>query len=110
MIVHYNHDKPTNVYVVNSRLPVYRAYYGDGLGNTIAGLFTRIAPKVASLVKQLGVIGDLAGKVFSFAKDKITSLVKSSGFPSRAPSSAPPLPIDDLLEFYKYDYYYTETP
>jgi hypothetical protein len=81
MIVHYNHDKPTNVYVVNSRLPVYRAYYIDGLGSILTGL--GIAPKVASFVKQLGVIGDLAGNVFSFAKDKITSLVKSRGFPSR---------------------------
>ncbi len=84
MIIHYNHDKPTSVYVVNSRLPVYRAYYGDGFGSTIAGLFTRMAPKVAPLVKQLGMkaiyvirdkginaVGNLAGKAFSAAKDKI---------------------------------------
>ena len=89
MIIHYNHDKPTSVYVVNSRLPVYKAYYGDGLGNCIAGLFTRMAPKVAPFAKQLGMkaidvirdkglsaVGDLAGKAFSAAKDKIVSLVK----------------------------------
>ena len=92
MIIHYNHDKPTSVYVVNSRLPVYKAYYGDGFGSTIAGLFTRMAPKVAPLAKQLGMkaidvirdkgisaVGDLAGKAFSAAKNKITSLVKSRG-------------------------------
>jgi len=78
------------MYVVNSRLPVYRAYYGDGLGNTIAGLFKRIAPKVAPVAKQLAMkaidvirnkginaVGDLAGTAFSTAKNKITSLVKS---------------------------------
>ena len=90
MIIHYNHDKPTSVYVVNSRLPMYSAYYGDGLGTNIVGLFTRMAPKVAPLAKQLGMkaidvirdkgisaVGDLAGKAFSAAKDKIVSLVKS---------------------------------
>ena len=89
MIIHYNHDKPVSVYVVNSRLPVYRAWYGDGLGSTIAGLFTRMAPKVAPLAKQLSMkaidvirdkgisaIGNLAGKAFSTAKDKIMSLVR----------------------------------
>ena len=89
MIIHYNHDKPTHVYVVNSRLPVYRAWYGDGLGSTIAGLFTRLAPKVAPLAKQLGMkaidvirdkgisaVGNLASRAFSAAKDKITSLVR----------------------------------
>ena len=90
MIIHYNHDKLTSVYVVNSRLPVYKAYYGDGFGSTIAGLFTRMAPKVAPLAKQLGMkaidvirdkgmsaVGDLAGKAFFAVKNKITSLVKS---------------------------------
>jgi hypothetical protein len=75
--------------VVNSRLPVYRAWYGDGLGSTIAGLFTRLAPKVAPLAKQLGMkaidvirdkgisaVGILASRAFSAAKDKITSLVR----------------------------------
>ena len=87
MIVHYNHDKPTSVYVVNSRLPVYRAFYGDGFGNVLAGLFTRMAPKVAPFAKQLGMkaidvirdkglgaIGNLAGKAFSTATDRIASL------------------------------------
>lgn len=89
MIIHYNHDKPVSVYVVNSRLPVYRVWYGDGLGDTIAGLFARMAPKVAPLAKQLsmkaidvlrekgiGAIGNLAGKALSAAKDKIVSLVR----------------------------------
>ena len=90
MIIHYNHDKPAQVYVVNSRLPVYRAWYGDGLGNTMAGLFTRMAPKVAPLAKQLSMkaidvikdkgisaVGNLAGKAFTTVKDKLASLVKS---------------------------------
>ena len=90
MIVHYNHDKPRMEYVVISRLPVYKAYYGDGLGNIIAGLFTRMAPKVAPFAKQIGMkaidvirdkglstVGDLAGRTFSTAKVKIISLVKS---------------------------------
>ena len=54
--------------------------------------FTRMTPKVAPLIKQLGMkaidvirdkgisaVGDLAGKAFSAAKNKITSLVKSRG-------------------------------
>ena len=101
MIIHYNHDKPTSVYVVNSRLPVYKAYYGDGFGNLIAGLFTRMAPKVAPLAKQLGmkaidvirdkginVVGDLAGKAFSAAKNKIASLVRRKKQPIVLPSTA----------------------
>ena len=90
MIIHYNHDKPTSLYVVNySRLPVYKAYYGDGFGSTIAGLFTRMAPNVAPLAKQLemkaidvirdkgiNTVGDLAGKAFSAAKNKLMSLVR----------------------------------
>ncbi len=110
MIVHYNHDKPTNVYVVNSRLPVYRAYYGDGLGNTIAGLFTRIAPKVAPVAKQLAMkaidvirnkginaVGDLAGTAFSTAKNRITSLVKSR-FGRKPPQMvSTPLPSTTMM-------------
>jgi hypothetical protein len=89
MIVHYNHDKPVSVYVVNSRLPVYRAFYGNGLGDTIAGLFARMAPKVAPLAKQLsmkaidvlrdkgiGAVGSVASKALSAAKNKIVSLVR----------------------------------
>ncbi|KAK3592175.1 hypothetical protein CHS0354_031429 [Potamilus streckersoni] len=106
MIVHYNHNKPTNVYVVNSRLPVYKAYYGDGLGNIMAGLFTRIAPKVAPIAKQLAMkaidvirnkginaVGDLAGTAFSTAKNRITSLVKSR-FGRKPP---PPLPSTTMM-------------
>ena len=101
MIIHYNHDKPMQVYVVNSRLPVYRAYYGDGLGNIIAGLFTRMAPKVAPIAKQLSMkaidvirdkgisaVGDLAGKAFSAAKDKLVSLVNRKRF-SKKPTPLP---------------------
>jgi hypothetical protein len=100
MIIHYNHDKPVSVYVVNSRLPVYRAYYGDGFGSTIAGLFTRMAPKVAPLAKQLSMkafdvirdkgisaVGNLAGKAFTAAKDKITSLVRRKKQPVVLPST-----------------------
>ena len=102
MIIHYNHDKPVSVYVVNSRLPVYRAYYtwyGDGFGSTIAGLFTRMAPKVAPLAKQLGMkaidvirdkginaVGNLARKAFSAAKYKITSLVRKRKKTTSCPS------------------------
>jgi len=102
MIVHYNHDKPTNVYVVNSRLPIYRAYYGDGLGSNIMGLFARMAPKVAPFAKQagmkaidvirdkgLGVVGDLAGKAFSAVKNKVVSLVR--------PKKKQPLPSTTVM-------------
>ena len=107
MIAHYNQDKPTNVYVVNSRLSVYRAYYGDGLGNTIAGLFTRMAPKVAPFAKQIGMkaidvirdkgitaVGDLAGKAFSAVKNKITSLVSGRKKP---PVKSTPLPSTAVM-------------
>ena len=85
------------VYVVNSRLPVYKAYYGDGLGNTIMGLFTRMAPKVAPLAKQLlmkdidvirdkgiNAVEDLAGRAFSTAKDKIMSVKKRKQPPAKS--------------------------
>ena len=97
MILHYNHDKKTMVYVVNSRLPLYKAYYGDGLGSTIAELFT-MATKVAPLAKQLsmkavdvirdkadGAVGDVAKKAFAAANNKLISLVqrkKKSSLPS----------------------------
>ena len=68
---------------------MYRAWYGDGLGSTIAGLFTRLAPNVAPTAKQLSMkaidvirdkgisaMGDLAGKALSAAKDKLASLVR----------------------------------
>jgi len=83
MIVHYNHDKQNYVYAVTSRLPVYE----DGLGS------------IASFVKQLGVI-------VKTLVCKITSLVKSSGFPSPSTPSSDSLTTDELLEFYKYDYRY----
>ena len=96
------------VYVVNSRIPVYRAYYGDGLGNTIMGLFSRAAPKIAPFAKEagmkaidiirdkgLGVIGDLAGRAFSTVKDKIVSLTKSRF--SRKKPQIQPLPSTELM-------------
>ena len=89
MIIHYNHDKPVHVYIMNSRLPMYCAWYGDGLDSTIAGLFTRMVPKEAPIAKQLsmkaidvlrdkgiGALGDVAGKAFSAEKKKLASLVR----------------------------------
>jgi hypothetical protein len=102
MIVHYNHNKPVSVYVVNSRLPVYKTFYGDGFGNLIEGLFTRAAPKIMPLAKQMSMraidvirdkgisaIGDLAGKTFSTVKNKIVSLAKSRFGSKKPPPSLP---------------------
>ena len=99
MIVHYNHNKPVSVYVVNSRLPVYKTFYGDGFGNLIEGLFTRAAPKIMPLAKQMSMraidvirdkgisaIGNLAGKTFSTVKDKIISLARSRRPPQKQAS------------------------
>jgi hypothetical protein len=73
--------------VVNSRLPVYEITYGDGLGDVVRGLFTRIAPKAMPIAKQLSMkaidvirdkapstISDLAGKAFSAVKYRILRL------------------------------------
>ena len=97
--------------MVNSRLSLYKAYYRDGLGNTIAGLFSRMAPTVAPFSKQLGMkaidvirdkgigaVGDLAGKAFSVAKDKIISLVRRRKLPVVLPSTTVmPVNISKLI-------------
>ena len=67
-----------------------------------------MAPKVAPLVKQLGmkaidvirdkgisVVGDLAGKAFSAVKNKITSLVKSRS--RKQPPMVKPLPPTTMM-------------
>ena len=67
-----------------------------------------MAPKVAPLVKQLGmkaidvirdkgisVVGDLAGKAFSAVKNKITSLVKSRS--RKQPPMVKPLPSTTMM-------------
>ena len=89
MIVHNTFRRPRMIRVVNSRLPVYEITYGDGLGDVVRGLFTRIAPKAMPIAKQLSMkaidvipekapsaIGDLAGKAFSFVKDRILRLLR----------------------------------
>jgi hypothetical protein len=94
MIVHGNQRGPTMVRVINSRLPVYRATYGDGLGDVVQGLFTRIAPKAIPIAKQLGMkaidvvrekgigaVGNLASKAFSAIKDRLTRLIRRPARP-----------------------------
>ncbi len=54
MIVHNIHG-PTMVRAINSRIPIYRATYGDGLGHVVQGLFRRIAPKAVPIAKHLGM-------------------------------------------------------
>ena len=71
-----NRAKP--IHVINSRLPVYKLTYGDGLGDTVTSLLTRIVPKILPIGKELaskaiGVIGDTAAKdaggyLYNFAK------------------------------------------
>ena len=75
------------VHVINSRLPVYQLTYGDGFGDTVTSLFTRIAPKILPVGKELaskaiGVIRDTAaidtGKyLYNAAKDRLSSLFSS---------------------------------
>ena len=85
MIIHNSLNKSTHVRVINSRLPVYKKYYGDGIGDFFAGM----APKVIPFAKELGMkainvirdkgisaVGNLTGKAFSAMKDKIVSMVK----------------------------------
>ena len=73
------------VHVINSRLPVYELTYGDGFGETVTGLFTRIIPKIGSIGKELaskaiGVMRNTAVKdtgkyLYNTAKDKLFSLL-----------------------------------
>jgi len=65
MIVHRRMNRAKPIYVVNSRLPVYKLTYGNGLGDFVTGLFTRIAPKILPIGKELaskaiGIIGKTA--------------------------------------------------
>ena len=89
MIVHRSMSRARPVYVVNSRLPVYKVIYGDGIGDIITGLFTRIAPKILPIGKELaskaiGAIRDITGtaigntivETFSAAMEKLMSLVR----------------------------------
>ena len=79
-------NRPRRVHVVNSRLPVYKLKYGNGLGKVVTKLFTRIAPKLMPVGKELaskaiGAIGKTpaaeAGKCLCHAaKDKIISLIR----------------------------------
>ena len=86
------------VHVINSRLPVYKLTYGDGLGDVVTGLFTRIAPKILPIGKELaskaiGVITDTAAKdtgtyLYNVAKGKLASLVKSKKFQPKKPTNS----------------------
>ena len=77
-----NRAKP--VHVINSRLPVYKLTYGDGFSDTIKSLFTRVAPKILPIGKELasnaiGVIVDSAAKdtgtyLYNLARNKLSSL------------------------------------
>jgi len=79
------------VYVVNSRLPVSKVVYGDGIGDVITGLFTRVAPKILPIGKKIaskaiGVVRDRVGTAigntivdtFSAAKEKLMSLLRGT--------------------------------
>ena len=51
------------------RLPVNKMYYRDEFANVIAGLFTRIAPKITSIGTEL------ASNAFGGIRDKGISVV-----------------------------------
>ncbi len=55
MIVHSTQRGPTMVRSINSRIPIYRATYGDGLGDIVQVFFRRIAPKAIPIAKQIGM-------------------------------------------------------
>ncbi len=89
MIVHGTQRGPTMVRLINSRLPVYRATYGDGIGDVVQGLFRRIALKAIPIAKQLGMkaidvvrekgigaAGNIASKAFSAIKDRLSRLIR----------------------------------
>ena len=99
MIIH-NTRGPTMVRVINSRLPVYKTTYGDGLGDVVQGLFRRIAPKAIPIAKQLGMkaidvvreisigaVGDVAIKAFSGIKDRLARLIRRKPQPVKLPST-----------------------
>ena len=83
MIIYRSTNRARPVHVVNSRLPVYKITYGDGLGDVITGLFTRIAPKILPIGKELaskaiGIVSNTAAKdavlhAYGMAKQRIES-------------------------------------
>ena len=88
MIVHRSMNRARPVYVVNSRLPVYKITYGNGFGD-VTGLFTRVAPKILPICKEIaskaiGVLGNKIGTevgniavgAFDAAKEKLMSLAR----------------------------------
>jgi len=89
MIVHSTQRGPTMVRAINSRIPIYRATYEDGLGDIVQGLFRRNAPKAIPIAKQLGmkaidvvrekgigVAGNVASKAFSAIKNRLAQLIR----------------------------------
>ncbi len=77
------------VRTINYRLPIYRATYGDELGDIMQGLFRRIAPKAIPIAKQLGIntidvvcekcigtVGNVVSKAFSAIKDRLARLIR----------------------------------
>ncbi len=106
MIVHSTQRGPTMVRVINSRLPVYRATYGNGLGDIVQGLFRRIAPKAIPIAKQLGMkaidvvkergidaAGNITSKAFSAIKDRLARLIRRP----QAKSQLVKLPSTELM-------------
>jgi hypothetical protein len=92
------------VRVINSRLPVYKTTYGDGLGDVVQGLFRRIVPKAILIAKQLGMkavdvfrekgigaVGNLASKALSVIKDSIARLIR------RKPQPPVKLPSTEVM-------------
>ena len=86
MIIH--NQQRQQVRVVGARHPIYKMCYGDGFGSLMKGLFTKIAPKIIPLAKQLGMkamgligekvakpIGDLISSAASSIKDRIVKLI-----------------------------------
>jgi hypothetical protein len=76
--------------------------YGNGLGDVVTGLFTRIAPKILPVGKELaskaiGVIGKSAAigagiRAFKAAKNKIASLIRREKTPKKSPDEPVNLP------------------
>jgi len=79
-------NRPRRVNVVNSRLPVYKLTYGDGLGEVVTGLFSRVAPKLLPLGKELAskaigtlgktVIDEGSTRLINAAKNKLAEIIR----------------------------------
>ena len=106
MIVHSSQRGPTMVRAINSRIPIYRLTYADGLGDIVQGLFRGIAPKAIPIAKQLGmkaidvvrekgigVAGNVASKAFSAIKDRLAQLIRRP----QARSQMDKLPSTELM-------------